>query len=60
MIKLTKTQVQKQMQTETINGVTIHYSYAEKYQATLSMFKNDRLLVFNYNTGLLYYINEPK
>lgn len=39
-MKLTKAQVQKQIQSETINGVTIHYSYAEKYQATLSMFKN--------------------
>lgn len=59
-MKLTKAQVQKQIQSETINGETIHYSYADKYQATLSMFKNERLLVFNFNTGLLYYVNEPK
>lgn len=59
-MKLTKAQVQKQIQNQTLNGETIYYSYAEKHQATLSMFKNDRLLVFNYNTGLLYYINEPK
>lgn len=39
-MKLTKAEVQKQIQFETINGETIYYSYAEKYQATLSMFKN--------------------
>jgi hypothetical protein len=56
-LNLTETQLKTEINHETIDGVTIYYSYAEKEGRLVSILKNNRILIFNSGNGTLYYIN---
>lgn len=50
-------QLKTQIIKESIGDATLYYSLVKKEGKTISILTNERLLVFNFEKGELFYIN---
>jgi hypothetical protein len=50
-------QLKNTLLSQKIENKTYYYSLAKKEQKSLSFLKNDRLLVLNFDDGILFYVN---
>jgi hypothetical protein len=57
-INNTEEQLKTTITHEHIDSNHIYYSITNKAKEMFSLFGNDRLLIFNYTKGMLYYNNE--
>jgi hypothetical protein len=54
----TEEQLKANITHELIESNYLYYSIAKKSKGIFSVFGTDRLLIFNYTKGILYYNNE--